>query len=133
MPHLNPERYAISNFLRDALAGQPLKILGDGTPLRSYLHAADLAAWLWTLLLHPDSQGAYNIGSSEAISIADCARAVAKIVDPTLSVSISVPPDLGRPASRYVPDTGRAARELGLRQLIPLNDGIRRTAAWLRV
>lgn len=131
-PHLDADRYAIGNFLRDALAGQPLKILGDGTPLRSYLHAADLAAWLWTILLHPDSKGIYNTGSSEAISIANCARSVAEVIDPTLSVSISIPPDPVRPASRYVPATGRAALELGLRQWIPLNDGIRRTAAWLR-
>jgi dTDP-glucose 4,6-dehydratase len=131
-PHLDPGRYAIGNFIRDALAGQPLKILGDGTPLRSYLHAADLALWLWTILLHPDSEGIYNTGSSGAISIADCARAVAGVIDPTLTVTIATPPDPARPASRYVPDTGRATRELGLRQLIPLTDGIRRTAAWQR-
>lgn len=131
-PHLDPDRYAIGNFIRDALAGQTLKILGDGTPLRSYLHAADLALWLWTLLLHPKAQGIYNTGSSEAISIADCARTVAGVLNPNLPVSISIPPDPARPASRYVPDTSRAARELGLIQRIPLSDGIRRTAAWHR-
>lgn len=131
-PHLDPDRYAIGNFIRDALAGHPLKILGDGTPLRSYLHAADLAVWLWTLLLHPSAQGIYNTGSSGAISIADCARTVADTIDATLPVTISRPADPSLPASLYVPDTGRAARELGLHQRIPLTDAIRRTAAWLR-
>jgi nucleoside-diphosphate-sugar epimerase len=131
-PHLDPERYAIGNFIRDALAGQPLKILGDGTQLRSYLHAADLALWLWTILLRPDSEGIYNTGSSEAISIAGCARAVAGVIDPTLTITIATPSDPARPVSRYVPDTCRASRELGLRQLISLTDGIGRTAAWQR-
>ncbi|MES2467138.1 MAG: NAD-dependent epimerase/dehydratase family protein [Verrucomicrobiota bacterium] len=131
-PQLDPGRYAIGNFIRDALAGKPLGIQGDGTPLRSYLHAADLAVWLWTILLHPSSQGIYNTGSAESISISACARLVADVINPALAVETAIPCDPLRPVSLYVPDTGRAARELGLRQLISLPEAIRRTAAWLK-
>jgi dTDP-glucose 4,6-dehydratase len=123
--------YAVGNFIRDAIAGGPVRIAADGTPFRSYLYAADLAIWLWTLLLRGERGAAYNVGSPHEISIADLARTVVQEVAPGAEIRIAQRPVPGAPASRYVPATDRAA-ELGLVPWISLEEGIRRTAQWHR-
>ncbi len=124
--------FAIGNFIADCLSRRPIEIRGDGTPFRSYLYAADLAIWLWTILLRGQSCRAYNVGSEEAVSIAGLASTVRNTLAAAEPVRIAGTPRPGVPAARYVPDTSRARSELGLRQLTPLDEAIRRTAAWHR-
>jgi dTDP-glucose 4,6-dehydratase len=121
--------FAIGNFIRDAMAGGPIRIAGDGTPVRSYLYMADLAIWLWTLALSPSASGAYNVGSEEAVSILDTARAVAAVCAPDARVEMAGKTPARAGADRYVPSTLRA-QKLGLGQTVGLADAIRRTAQW---
>ena len=92
--------YAIGNFIRDALAGGPISVAGDGTPCRSYLYAADLALWLWTILLRGTPCRPYNVGSEAAVSIRELAEAVTEAVAPGMRVNIarSPPPQANRPS-----------------------------------
>ena len=130
-PHLD-ENYAVGNFIRDALRHRPVRVTGDGTPCRSYLYAADLAIWLWTLLFAGAPGRAYNVGSPAGLSIAEVARAVAAASGEALPVTISANPVTGAPPNRYVPSVERAGTELGLQAWIPLGEAIRRTMAWHR-
>lgn len=121
--------FAIGNFIRDAMAGGPIRVQGDGTPFRSYLYATDLTAWLWHLLLRGDPGVPFNVGSEEAISIVDLAATVCEVLGGG-SVQIQAQAVPGRKPDRYVPSTERIRTRLGLSQTVSLREGIRRTAAW---
>lgn len=132
-PHLPLDaHFAMGNFLRDALAGRPIRIAGDGTPVRSYLHAADLAVWLWTLLFRGPAARAYNVGSDRALDLQSTARAVAASTTPAPEVVVAQAATPGRASARYVPSIARAENELGLHVRIPLEDALARTLVWLR-
>lgn len=131
-PHLPLNaNYAMGNFLRDAMRGEPIRVNGDGTPIRSYLYAADLAIWLWTILFRGIPDRAYNVGSDVAASVADHARMVSAGFGGRPPVLIAQPPGEASAGSRYVPAISRARDELGLAVLIAEAEGIRRTKDWL--
>lgn len=130
-PHLPMDQhFAIGNFISAALRGEPLQIQGDGTPMRSYLYAADLALWLWVLLFKGQNARAYNVGGDESLSICTLAHRVVGALGVDLPVQIAQMPKPGATANAYVPDLKRAAAELGLRPHIGLHDAIQRTARW---
>ncbi len=122
--------YALGNFIGDALRGDPIEVRGDGTPIRSYLYAADLAIWLWTIFFRGPTGRAYNVGSDEALSIAELADAVNRALQKNCPVIIRQIAAPGRPGSRYVPAIRRAETELGLRVRVSLDEAIQKTAAW---
>jgi nucleoside-diphosphate-sugar epimerase len=122
--------FAFANFIRDAMRGDTIQIAGDGTTIRSYLYAADLTIWLWTILFNGPPMHAYNVGSEEAISIIDLARLTASTLNPGLPIHAAQQAVEGAPPLRYVPSTQLAQHQLNLRQTISLTDSIRRTAAW---
>lgn len=122
--------FAFGNFILDQLEGRNIVIKGDGTAVRSYMYATDLMIWLWTILFRGESGRAYNVGSAEAISIADLARQVASSSGKHTAVEILGKPLSGTLPARYVPSTARAREELGLKCSIPLSDAIERTLRW---
>jgi nucleoside-diphosphate-sugar epimerase len=122
--------FAAGNFIRDGLNGGPIRIAGDGTPYRSYLYAADLAIWLWTILLRGRTLEPYNVGSDVPTSIAELAHLVAGLFRPRVKVDVARPPVPGALPERYVPAVVRAQVDLGLHQTVPVFDALRRTIDW---
>lgn len=132
-PHLPLDKhFAVGNFLRAAMAGEEIVVEGDGTPHRSYLYAADMAAWLWAVLLRGQPRRAYNVGADASLSIAELAELVCRVLNcaPRLRVLQQAGPAATSARSNYVPDTARARTELGLPPPLPLDDAISRTARW---
>ncbi|MEG3152383.1 NAD-dependent epimerase/dehydratase family protein [Sphingomonas sp. ZT3P38] len=119
--------FAAGNFIRDAIAGRTIRVEGAGTAVRSYLYAADLTVWLWTLLISGDRGAVFNVGSEEAVSVADLARRTATLLGAP-AVEILGRPDPGWNPGRYVPSTAAIRGSLGLTPTTSLDEAIRRTA-----
>ncbi len=119
--------FAVGNFLRDGMAGGPIRVGGDGRPYRSYLYSADLAAWLWEILFAAPANRAFNVGSDDDMTIAELAGRIAKRFG--TQAEIAKKPQ-GAPPTRYVPSVERAKQELGLKVHIPFDEAIERTIRW---
>ena len=126
--HLPIDRhFAIGNFVRDAHARKPVIVGGDGTPLRSYLDASDLARWLVAMLVRGAPHRAYNVGSEEAVSIVDLAREAAAFTGSAVEVMGRPTGAMGEaPPSRYLPSTKRAESELGLGPTVSRHESLAR-------
>jgi dTDP-glucose 4,6-dehydratase len=132
-PHLPLDaHFAIGNFIGNALRREPLRIRGDGTPLRSYLYMADAMIWLWTILFRAPSVRPYNLGSDQALNIRELAQRVADVLSPGAEIIVEQQPVPGKLPMRYVPSTALARQELGLSPLVDLDEAIRRTANWYK-
>jgi nucleoside-diphosphate-sugar epimerase len=130
-PHLPLDKqFAIGNFLQAAMAGERILIQGNGTPYRSYLYAADMAAWLWAVLIRGSTAYAYNVGSEDSLSILDLAERISNLLGCKIDIATRYQPDPGIVPRHYVPSTARARLELQLPVAMELDEAIVRTASW---
>ncbi|MEP6982935.1 MAG: NAD-dependent epimerase/dehydratase family protein [Sphingomicrobium sp.] len=121
--------FAAGNFIRDAMAGKTIVVEGAGKAARSYLYAADLTAWLWTMLLRAPAGAIYNVGSEESVSIAELAERIARLLGGP-GFEILGREDPGWNPGRYVPSTQKIRTELGITPTVGLDEAIVRTARW---
>lgn len=117
-PHLR-SRFAASQFIADAVAGRDVTVRGNPDTVRSYLYAADMAVWLWAILLSGTDGLPYDVGSFTPITIETLAHSVAKAA----GVGV-VFKETAQMADEYLP---KRSNNLGLQQLIQLDDAIERT------
>lgn len=126
-----PDHLAVTQFLKMALAGQPIRLQGDGSPVRSYLDGADMAVWLLTLAAHAPGGTLCNVGSEHAVSLAGLAGRIAHLGANPQDVILGSEP-AGR-RQHYLPDTGFARRRFGLDSWTSLDASLVEHAAWLSV
>ena len=122
--------WAINNFIRDGLHGGPIRILGDGETVRSYMYPADMAVWLLAILATGHAGVSYNVGSPDRVTLQAAAELVAGqlAARPKITVSAASAHHTGH--SHFVPDVTRAGKSLGLQLHFDLATTVRRTLQW---
>ena len=129
-PRMRPDDgRVVSNFITAALSGRPLEIFGDGLQTRSFCYVDDTVRAL-VALLDSGVHEPVNIGNPAEISVRDFADKVL-IVTGSHSPVVRAEPMPDDPARRC-PDISRARALLGWSPTVVLEQGLRRTADWLR-
>jgi dTDP-glucose 4,6-dehydratase len=127
-PRMRPDDgRAIPTFVRQALAGQPLTVSGDGRQTRSICFVEDMVTGVLAVL-RSDLAGPVNLGSSDEMSLLELARRVIKITGSISSINFVARPD-DDPMMRR-PDTTLVRKELGWAPVVGLDEGLSITAAW---
>jgi len=120
----------VSNFIVQALRGEPLTINGDGSQTRSFCYVSDLVEALCRMMDAENFIGPVNLGNSTEFTIADLA---AKIIRLTKSKSRIVhnPLPSDDPIRRR-PDIALAKEKLGWEPTVSLDEGLTRTIEYFR-
>lgn len=118
-------------FIQEGLRGGPINVNGNGTSHRSYIYVADMAIWLWYILIQGECSLIMNVGSDQPISDAELALHVGKAFLPPIEVHFNPVSHTGLDES-YVPSTQRAHSYFNLKQEISLDESIQRTIEWYR-
>lgn len=109
-------------FLRRALAGENLRLFGQGRRTQDFIHVLDAAAG-FLAAARTDSRGAYNLGSGIPVSMLTLAETIINATGSTRSrIEFSEQPEEG---PTVAVDITRATRELGFKPKIDLAEGIR--------
>lgn len=122
--------WAINNFIKDAMSGNSIRVLGDGKTVRSYMYASDMAFWLLNILAKGKSGEIYNIGSPTSITLEKLASIIASQVDSQLEIKLRTSFSNQVQNSRFVPDVSFAQNTLQLSITVSLREAIERTIKW---
>ena len=128
----NPYQGVLAIFLGNVLRGEPITIHSDGLQTRDFVYVGDVVdAWLRVLDDEATHGRVFNVGSGRETSVAELARAVVSAAsqDPDaweIRRGEAQAGDIRRSAA----DVGALRAATGWEPATPLDEGLRRTAAW---
>jgi UDP-glucuronate decarboxylase len=131
-PRMRPDDgRVVSNFIVQALAGQPLTVYGDGSQTRSFCYVEDLVTGLIALMDSPhEVTGPINLGTPVEFTMLELASQIIELTGSRSEIQyLPLPSD--DPTQRR-PDIAQAEQVLGWSPKIPLADGLARTVEYFR-
>jgi UDP-glucose 4-epimerase len=127
----------VPNFVRQALAGHPITVFGDGTQSRSFTYVGDVVRAMVALIDEPRAVGqVFNIGNGNEITIRELAEKVKKMTGSSSEI-VTVPYERAYEAGfedmpRRVPDIGRIQALVGYRPTVDLDETLTRVIEHFR-
>ena len=120
----------VSNFIVQALKGEPITIYGKGNQTRSFCYASDLIEGLYRLMNSPEYIGPVNLGNPSELTILGIAE---KIIDATKTTSKIVHQTLPKDdPTRRNPDISIAKKQLKWQPEVNLEDGLKETISYFK-
>lgn len=131
-PRMDPEDGRIvSQFIVQALRGEPITIFGDGTQTRSFCYVDDLIDGLVKTATSESSfTGPVNLGSQDELTVLDVARAIKEMTGSSSSIVFQALPE-DDPKKRK-PDIALAESQLDWRPVVPFGQGVKLTVEYFR-
>ncbi len=129
-PRMHPfDGRVISNFIRQAIAGEPITIFGDGSQTRSFCYRDDLVEGM-IRMMHADDQlvGPLNLGNPDEFTIMQLAELVIELTGSTSEIVNRPLP--GDDPQRRQPDISLAREKLDWNPTVKLREGLARTIEW---
>jgi dTDP-glucose 4,6-dehydratase len=124
-PRLHPDDgRVISNFMMQALRGEPLTVYGDGSQTRSFCYVDDLNDGI-LLLSQSDEHMPVNIGNPGEFTILECAQAVLEVTGSRSELRFDALPE--DDPTRRCPDITKARTLLGWEPKVTLKQGLAKT------
>jgi UDP-glucuronate decarboxylase len=132
-PRMHPfDGRVVSNFIRQALAGEDITLYGDGSQTRCFCYVADMIEGLVRMMESSDDfTGPVNLGNQDEFTVLELARKVVEISGTKSNVVVGRPLPADDPTRRQ-PDISLARASLGWEPKVPLAEGLRRTIEWFR-
>ena len=132
-PRMHPyDGRVVSNFIRQALAGEDISIYGDGSQSRAFCYVDDLIDGILRMMGAPDDfPGPVNLGNPGEFTIRELAEQVLELSGSSSKIvqARDLPDD--DPMQRQ-PDITLAREKLGWQPTVKLRDGLARTIDWFR-
>lgn len=119
--------WAINTFLQEALNNQPMRIVGNGKPQRSYLYASDMAAWLLVVLAEGKSGDIYNFGSSEGVSLKEVTEKINKLLPRPVDIMIQ---NYNNDESKFIPNLEHIIEKFNLKMVFNFDEALQQTIQW---
>ena len=131
-PRMNPyDGRVVSNFIRQAIAGEPITLFGSGDQTRSFCYRDDLIDGMMRMMAAPDDfVGPVNIGNPGEFTIRELAELTVQLCGSSSEI-VHRPLPVDDPERRR-PDITLARDRLGWEPTIPLRKGLEQTIGWFR-